>query len=91
MTEPGDEIENTEFEEEIPLSSQYLAAMMNKYEESSEDNTIANRIADMIVQYETDNGIQDEYSECEWDEEFTKSVDEDEGIEITAKKRNLKW
>ena len=70
MVEPEDEILKEEISEEVPLSSQYVSAMMNKYEGDNNDRSVTNHIADMIIEFEKDMGIADDEFQDEDDDQI---------------------
>ena len=86
ITNPEDEIEKEEIEE-VPLSSQYPSVMMNKYQPDIDDETVSDKVADMIVQYEIIHNIEDENEDNEFssNDSGNNSSDSDEEI-IPAKK-----
>ena len=85
MVEPEDEINQEQMEIEIPLSSQYISAMMNKYELEYDDHTVAGKVADMIIDFQTSLGISDVVDEFEQDDCFFSSSDDDSSDEIPTK------
>ena len=77
--ESSDEESDTDEEvEEVPLSKQYPSMMCNKYCKEVDDETITNRIADLIVSYEIKNKIEVEDEDNEDGPTTDEESEEDE-------------
>ena len=75
MIDPVDEI--CQESNEVPISKQYDTLFIEKYEENNEDNTYANRLASLIVEFEQRYNIPvDEILDEDQDKE-TSSDEED--------------
>ena len=56
ISNPDNEIDNVEIEE-VPLSRQYPTLLCEKYDVDTEENTVSNRLARLIVDYEISHKI----------------------------------
>ena len=86
ITDPEDEIEKEEIEE-VPLSSQYPSVMMNKYQPNMDDETVSDKVADMIVQYEIIHNIEEEDDSNEFLSNDSDSSSSDSDEEIIPRKK----
>ena len=82
ISTPEDKIEK-ETMEEIPLANQYDTLMSDKYEHDVEEDTFANRYAEMIIQYETLHKIpiEEDSDDIRLDDEFFPDEENDDSPE----------
>ena len=63
ISDPKDEIEKDTMDE-VPIGKQYPSVMINKYEENLTEESIPNKVSDMIVDFEVKNRIDlDDFEE----------------------------
>lgn len=90
ITNPSDEIQEEE-KEVIPLSRQYDTLLCDKYEQDIDSNTVANKLADIIVAFEIESKIPrdeilEEAIEESYDDFLEMSESESEEEEVPKKK-----
>ena len=94
VSNPVDEIENNVIEE-IPLARQYPTLLCDKYEQDTEQDTVSNRLANIIIDYEISHRIpvdefdQDDPEILNSDFEEDVSSDESDTDESPQKKVRL--